>query len=265
MNGPTVVSLGAGVQSTTMLLMALNGEFSSTPDCAIFADTGWEPAAVYRHLEWLKQTVGASIPIHVVTKGNIREDALARVADPTRRFATMPLHIQKDDGGRGLSRRQCTKEYKVAPIRWKIRDLIGGQTRKTRTTLWIGISSDEAHRMKDSPVRYIEHRYPLIERGMTRADCLAWMRGRGYPTPPRSSCIGCPFHNAEEWRAIRSDTDSWIDAVAFDLRIRRFPGITGRAYLHRSLKPLHLADIEPLTAEDRISHFGNDCEGMCGV
>lgn len=37
------LSLGAGVQSTTMALMAAHGEIGPMPDCAIFADTGWEP------------------------------------------------------------------------------------------------------------------------------------------------------------------------------------------------------------------------------
>lgn len=40
-----VLSLGAGVQSTTLALMAAHGEFEQMPDCAIFADTGWEPRA----------------------------------------------------------------------------------------------------------------------------------------------------------------------------------------------------------------------------
>ena len=35
-----VISLGAGVQSTTMALMAAHGEIGPMPDCAIFADTG---------------------------------------------------------------------------------------------------------------------------------------------------------------------------------------------------------------------------------
>lgn len=48
-----IISLGAGVQSTTMALMAAHGAITPMPDCAIFADTGWEPIAVYDHLRWL--------------------------------------------------------------------------------------------------------------------------------------------------------------------------------------------------------------------
>jgi len=49
-----VLSLGAGVQSTALALMAAHGEVGPMPDCAIFSDTGWEPAAVYEHLARLR-------------------------------------------------------------------------------------------------------------------------------------------------------------------------------------------------------------------
>ena len=48
-----VISLGAGVQSSTMALKAGCGEFPR-PDCAIFADTGYEPKSVYIYLDYLK-------------------------------------------------------------------------------------------------------------------------------------------------------------------------------------------------------------------
>ncbi len=61
-----VLSLGAGVQSTTLALMAAHGEIGPMPDCAIFADTGWEPAAVYEHLDWLASGNVLPFPIHRV-------------------------------------------------------------------------------------------------------------------------------------------------------------------------------------------------------
>ena len=39
----TVISLGGGVQSSVMALMASQGAFDAIPDCTIFADTHWEP------------------------------------------------------------------------------------------------------------------------------------------------------------------------------------------------------------------------------
>lgn len=52
-----VVSLGAGVQSTVMLLMALHREIKPIPDVVIFADTGFEPLGVYDHLNWIEAEV----------------------------------------------------------------------------------------------------------------------------------------------------------------------------------------------------------------
>lgn len=68
-----VISLGAGVQSSTLLLMALRGEFDDAPDCAIFADTQWESKATYRHLEFLEREAARfDFPIFRVTAGDIR-------------------------------------------------------------------------------------------------------------------------------------------------------------------------------------------------
>ncbi len=55
----------AGVQSTTMALMAAHGEIAPMPDCAIFADTGWEPKAVYEHLESLASPSVLTFPVHM--------------------------------------------------------------------------------------------------------------------------------------------------------------------------------------------------------
>jgi 3'-phosphoadenosine 5'-phosphosulfate sulfotransferase (PAPS reductase)/FAD synthetase len=66
-----VLSLGGGVQSSTLLLMAVHGELQL--DRAIFADTQWEPAATYEWLETLLPIAErAGIPVDVVTAGNIR-------------------------------------------------------------------------------------------------------------------------------------------------------------------------------------------------
>ena len=69
-----ILSLGAGVHSSTMALMAEEGAFGVKPDAAIFADTGWEPPQVYEHLEWLKTKL--SYPVYTIQHGNIREDIM---------------------------------------------------------------------------------------------------------------------------------------------------------------------------------------------
>ena len=51
-----ILSLGAGVQSTCVLLMSGRGELPKL-DCAVFSDTGWEPPEVYEHFAWLVKDV----------------------------------------------------------------------------------------------------------------------------------------------------------------------------------------------------------------
>lgn len=260
-----VVSLGAGVQSTTMLLMALHGEIEPRPELAIFADTGWEPRAVYRHLDWLNRLMAErpdGIPIVRVSAGNIRDDALAAARGARARFATMPFFVAGSATREGMLRRQCTQEYKILPIQREIRRRAQGR----RVVLWKGISLDEVERLKPSRLRWIDYRYPLVELRMTRHDCLRWLERHGYPQPPRSACIGCPYHTDAEWRRIRDESpEEWQEAVKFDRAIRRLPRVMGEVYLHRSLRPLDEVDLS--TQEDRgqVSLWTAECEGMCGV
>jgi hypothetical protein len=264
-----VLSLGAGVQSTTLLLMMLHGEIEPA-DHVVFADTGWEPHDVYEHLEYLKGLMeDAGMPFHMVTAGNIREDFVGG----DKHFASMPLHMMSDEGKKGMMRRQCTSEYKIAPLMKKQRELAGlakGQRCKEhRITTIIGISWDEVQRMKDPAFSWIVNEYPLVDRRLTREDCLKWCEEHGYTRPPRSACVGCPYRTNEQWRMIRDKPAEWADAVEFDnfLRtnedmIRRF---RGKAYLHASTTPLSEVDFR--TDEERgiLSLFDQECEGMCGL
>jgi hypothetical protein len=260
-----VISLGAGVQSTTMLLMALAGELEPMPVAAIFADTGWEPAAVYAHLDWLEGVMkAAGMPLYRVTGGDLRADVLAFVSGerPTVGWR-MPFHSRNEAGRASMLGRQCTRDYKVRPIRRKIRDLII-EHQAAPVTSWIGISLDEATRMKPSDVRAIIHRWPLIEKRMTRHDCLLWLERHGYPRPPRSACIGCPFHSDQEWRDIKTRTAEWADATEFDDAARQLRG-RGEVYLHPQLVPLPMADLSTPQERGQLSLWDQECEGMCGV
>jgi len=267
-----VLSLGAGVQSTTVLLMSIAGELPPL-DHAIFADTGWEPAAVYEHLDWLEGVaIEAGVKVHRVSNGNLRADML----HATGRYATMPFFIVGEDAERGMVRRQCTTEYKIKPIEKKIRELAGVAPRKRPKAVlveqWYGISSDESHRMRDSPKPWVVNHYPLVDLRMTRHDCQLWLQRHGH-TAPRSACLGCPFHSDREWRNIRDfDPTGWADAVDFDYRIRQVSlgrrgdkALRGVPYLHADRIPL--AEVDLSTEEDhgQGSLFGDECQGMCGV
>ena len=266
-----VLSLGAGVQSTAMLLMAQHGEFDSLggrPDVAIFADTGWEPKGVYAHLEWLKHAV--DIPIHVVRQPyKIRERTLASLDGKTR-FAALPVYVRS--GPReAMLRRQCTREYKIEPIEREIRAMLGlkkGQRipKGTMVQSWHGISSDEVGRMKENRRPWIDNFYPLIDRWISRQGCKNWLTAHGYPIPVKSACIGCPYHDDATWREMKNERpEEFADAVDFDKRIRRgLKGVDCEAFLHRSLVPLGEIDFRNVEDLGQIS-FLAECDGYCGV
>lgn len=266
-----IISLGAGVQSSTMALMAAKGEITPMPEGAIFADTQAEPRSVYSWLDILEPLL--PFPVHRVTAGNIEEDFLRLLggAAAKSRCGQPPFYVKQpnsDDKG-GALWRQCTKEYKLEPIAKKLQEIRG----KRSVVQWIGVSLDEAHRMKDSRVGYSKNRYPLIELRLTRHDCLQWMRRNGYPEPPKSACRICPFLNNNRWRKLRdSEPEEFAKAIAFDRSIRadrkdRINGvkITGELFLHRSCVPLELVDLSNESERGQQELFGNECEGMCGV
>jgi hypothetical protein len=257
----TALSLGAGVQSTTLLLLAAEGALPK-PDVAIFADTGWEPASVYRQLDRLTAVAAdAGIELIRVSRGNLRTDSI----DPEHRFASVPYFIRNPDGSDGIGRRQCTAEYKLAPIRRKIRELPGAAAPNRRVPTgriceqWVGFSLDEvarANRQRDSVgLQYLRTEYPLLDLGMTRKDCQRWLAACGWGETPKSACIRCPFHGNRAWRDLRDNhPDEWADAVAFDAAIRRGgargTSLRGTAYLHRSRVPLDQAPIDRVTAAE---------------
>lgn len=270
-----VLSLGAGVQSTTVLLMSCHGELPPL-DHAIFADTGWEPKPVYRHLEWLEGIAAAyNLPIHRVKQSDLKTDALqsqvrGKASDGVR-WASMPLFTLGPDGSRGMIRRQCTTEYKVRPIeRFIRRQLLGlspGQRApKNAVSHYFGISLDEWRRMRRPKTNWQTHCYPLVEQRITRHACLVWLAQHDYPEPPRSACIGCPFHSDAEWRDLKQQRPAeWDDAVAFDHAIRHCGGMRGQIFLHRRRVPLDEVDLRTDVDKGQRLLWDDECSGLCGT
>jgi hypothetical protein len=246
------LSLGAGVQSSTLSLMCAKGEIPA-PDAAIFSDTGWEPKAVYKWLDWLETQL--PFPVIRVAKGNLRDNTISGLNSTGQRFSAIPWHMKT-----GMGRRQCTHEYKILPLRKKMRELIGRHSPKNKCIVMIGISKDEAHRAKPSRNTWQIHEHPLLDLAMSRADCLTWMEKNGYPIPPKSSCLGCPYKSDSQWIESRSIKDEWEDIVYVDKIIRN--NANTPQYMHRSLQPI---DQVLFNLERQPDLFGNECEGMCGV
>jgi hypothetical protein len=263
-----ILSLGAGVQSSTLALMIAHGELPMV-DAAIFADTGAEPKGVYDWLDWLESKL--PFPVHrVMHKDGLLENIKESIKGG--RFAGAPFYTESQTSAGGTLRRQCTREFKVAPITQKLRQLCGlkkGERagKSVRVVQYLGISWDEVQRMKPSREAWIRHEWPLIDLRMTRAHCLQWMAAKGYPLPVKSACTFCPYHNDALWRDMKlNDRPSWDQAVEVDRMIRSgVRGTSQKLYLHRSMKPLEEVDFRNAEDFGQIDAFGNECEGMCGV
>tara|TARA_R100001443_G_scaffold54_2_gene212 strand:- start:1081 stop:1878 length:798 start_codon:yes stop_codon:yes gene_type:complete len=262
----TVISLGAGVQSSTMALMANEGLIDPMPDCAIFADTQNEPQYIYDYLEYLKGIL--KYPVYTVSKGNIKEDMLVPTPGGYT-FPTAPFYTLKK-GKKGMIMRQCTNSYKIQPIRKKIRELLGLKRyqhvkKDMFVEQWIGISTDEIMRMKDARDKFITNRWPLLEMKLSRQACIDWMKDRGYKMPEKSACNMCPFHDDRYWANLKENhPKEFADAVDSDNKVRHL-GRDKEAslFIHKSCKPL--SEVEFKVDKKEPDLFDNVCEGMCGV
>jgi hypothetical protein len=294
------LSLGAGVQNSTLALLAAAGGYGPMPEAAIFADTGDEPASVYAWLDWLEKNV--PYPIHRVSIGAKLSDLATEVRlskksgntyvklgipcytvgrPMTEEEAAAKLAIAEIEKGyplsggekhavlnatakKGMGMRQCTRSAKIEPIRRKLRELAKGEN----VVQWIGISTDEAHRMKPSRDKWCENIWPLIDLNMTRADCLRWMEDAGWPKPPRSACVYCPYHSDTEWLRLKTEEPvEFAAAVEFEQRLQTSyaaaTALHSTPWLHSSRRPLAEVEFKPNVKEPSL--FGNECEGMCGV
>lgn len=277
-----IISLGAGVQSSTMALMAAHGEIDPHPTAAIFADVQDEPASVYHWLDRLRGFIEVAphpFPVHVVTRGKLSDRSLTmRITADGRRFSStdIPFFTRNADGSLGkITNRGCTRDFKLSPLLKEARRIgeVPRGCKEIRVIQWIGISLDEVVRMKPSREPWSENRWPLIEARMNRHDCLRWMEDRGYPPPPRSSCVFCPYHSNREWRRLRDEEPAEFErAVQFERALQAAKAESENfrtiPFLHRSLVPLDQVDLSTDEERGQMTLWGSfteECEGMCGV
>ena len=267
-----VLNLGAGTQSSCVALKCAHGEITPMPDAAICADTQWESAGTYDYLRFLMSDNVLPFPVHVVTNGNLPGDILTMAHGTTREGGRPqpPFFTLNPDGSTGFVSRQCSGQYKIKPIMKKVRELCGitGRVGPKEVVVeqYIGISTDEASRMKPSQHRWSRHRFPLIEQRMSRGDCIEWLKRNDYPIPPKSSCIGCPFHNDLEWRNLSAADMASVAELEREVQAGSHHfGLKSKPFFHRSCKPIDEVDFSTSEDKGQLNMFENECEGMCGV
>jgi hypothetical protein len=274
-----VLNLGAGVQSTTVYLMATPER--SRPTTTPSSPT---PAKSLRlsTATWTGCAASAGSRYSSAAPGNWAKISSAGRNSTGGRFAAIPAYVDHGPGRReGRGRRQCTREYKIDVIERTIRrELLGLKPRQripkgVTVTQAYGISIDEAGRSirirerirRHSP--WIAPEFPLLDRLMSRADCIRWLQNRVPHEVPKSSCVFCPYKSNEQWRWLKdNDPEGWARAVEIDEALRNGAvasrGMAGQQYIHRSCVPLREADLGSGSIPGQLS-FALECAGMCGV
>lgn len=175
-----VASYGGGTNSTAMLIgMVERGERC---DHILFSDTGGEKPHTYEHnarfSDWL--VAHGLPPITVVRKAEftLEQDCLTRKALPSIAYGF----------------KSCSDHFKLRPQR-KYLESIG----IINPTKLIGFDCDEPQRAQ--PIK--GNRYPLIEWGWGRAECVEAIERAGLPLPGKSACFFCPSSKKAEVMVLR--------------------------------------------------------------
>jgi hypothetical protein len=271
--------MGWGVQSTTLAFMSALGELPKL-DYVIHSDTTWEREETYKYAEeytpFLEQH-----GIKIITTSDPK--TAQAILNPERKHSLYtPVFTQKEGasykGDRlGKLRRTCTDNWKIQPLKLKLREILAELGLKPTDgviQMWLGISKDEWHRAKNSEVKYIENEFPLLDKKMSRNDCVAWLKAKGFKVPKKFSCSICVFHSEKVWDEMkRENGKDWETAVWFDNEIRDLrPGYV--LFLHKSGKPLEQAVNIPedqgqvqseMFGEDLLEEGGCKIAGFCGA
>lgn len=266
-----VLSMGAGVQTCALALMSARGDLPKL-DAVIFSDTGDEKRATYRYLDYLEPILDAAgIPlIRTARPGPTLAELAISVAQGERPLAGAGLPPFYLDNPRGMAPKQCNADFKRDQVTREIRKLMAErgiplESGRPIVEQWVGFTRDELERLSRHRKKYIHVRWPLIEMGMSKADVRRWYELRQLPTPPKSSCVYCPYQGDLQYIAMKENTadDDFERACNVDRLIRPYhSGATGAAYVHRSCRPL--ADVPLERAPDLFGEFACD-SGYCGT
>ena len=200
-----IVSLSGGKDSTAMLLRML--EEGWPVDLILFCDTGLEFEAMYRHIEKLEAYIG--IPI---TRLKAERSFEYYFLEHSPKRKNPVLADKKGFSWAGPRNRWCTAVLKTRLIDRFLKELEA----EYDVIQYIGIAADEFRRVRDK-------RYPLVEWGMTEADCLAYCKERGfdweglYDIFTRVSCWCCPLQSYDELRKLRKHfPEKWEQLRVWD-------------------------------------------------
>lgn len=204
------LSYGGGVQSTCIILMAIDGVIDH-PDVVVFADTGSESEQTYSTVNKI-QALCKKHDIEFVTVTNKIEGVEEGVAlHEYYASKEVPPYLPM------VTNPRCTHHFKIYPVRRYIKTLVDKTKPKPWATCILGITTDESHRARSSMIKWMHSEYQLIDLAMSRQDCIDYIE-KNWPSlnVAKSGCWCCPYQNAKSWARLYQDKEKWPLALAME-------------------------------------------------
>jgi hypothetical protein len=173
-----IASFGCGVDSVAGLL--LNSDY----DEIIFADTLDELPTTYQYMKYFEKKSGLKIT-KVQSKHGSLYDYFFKGKSQSSKF-----------------HHWCSDKFKIQPIRKYLREKYG---KKETFEMNIFIDHSEFHRMRESDVKYIKNKYPLVEQKLSREQLKEIIKSKGYLVPQKSGCYHCCFTTKKGWINLRNN------------------------------------------------------------
>ena len=194
------LSFGGGVNSVAMMLLLMDEgmEFGPGKDCeAVYV---WMPDWPETH-EYLMMMEERGYPITVLTAAKTIRGV---------RFGNLYEYAWENRMFPQRHPRWCTSDFKVKTIHKYV---------AKPCQMLIGIDWDESLRARISSINDIENRYPLIEREVSREQCIEIIKTHGLPIPLKSGCFICPFQRVSQLRQLRrTHPEYWCKLVELEKR-----------------------------------------------
>lgn len=247
----TVLSFSGGTGSGAIAEMLINGDLvCETQVVVCTADPCMEDSRTYDYVAEMADRFAEAGLEHHIIKTDLYGEFIEAVESGAKRFDNMPFWTKnRKTGKRGRLMQGCTQAYKIKPIRRKVREVlerdhgigVKGRPPVDSVRTWIGFSSDEVSRIKESDIKYSYMAYPLVAMKMTKADVFAYYGKIGRPLPPRSVCVACFANDLNHYKDMYENRpEDWKKAVKIDdiCRDQTCFGVNDECYVSSTLTPL---------------------------
>ncbi|WP_428661870.1 hypothetical protein [Runella sp.] len=248
----TVLWFGGGQDSTAMLYMYVHDlkwrekYVGDNRFLVVMSDTGNEFPETYHHVASIK----AFCELYDVEFYHLKP----HMGYHPRTWPSLGSQMRRNDTIFSVGfPKSCTDNLKIKPcynfLEGYLKKYYGYTSKRSKgvfykyaaefgkLTSFIGFAKGEESRCADSPQlelfpssvktknylpKYrrecVQHRYPLVEMRMSRADCQAYISAQALPVPIPPNCMMCPFQNDPEIvyleRFHPNDWQQWVKLEA---------------------------------------------------